>query len=159
MTRHRNARLNEQLKREISDILARKVRDPRVGRVLVTEARVTADLWLARVFFRPLDGSQDAEEALQGLTAAAPFIRTELAKVLHVRRIPELRFLHDTTLDSAIRIEAVLREVLPPDAEEGGEAEDLAGPDTSNGDRDVSAGPRALKEGGPSGPLGPEGDG
>lgn len=119
MTHHRNARLNEQFKREISDILARKVRDPRVGRILVTEARVTANLWLARVFFRPLDGTSDVEQTLQGLAAAAPFIRTELAKVLHIRRIPELRFLHDTTLDSALRIEAVLREVLPG----GGEAE------------------------------------
>ena len=123
MTRHRNARLNEQLKREISEILARKVRDPRVGSVLVTEVRVTADLWLARAFVRPLDGAREVEETLQGLATAAPFIRKELAKVLHIRRIPELRFLHDTTMDSALRIEEVLREVLPNQKEDGGEGE------------------------------------
>lgn len=127
MTRYRNARLNEQLKREISEILARKVRDPRVGRVLVTEVRITADLWMARVYVRVLDESTDMEETLEGLAAAAPFIRTELAKVLHIRRTPELRFLHDTTLDSALRIEEVLREVLP--ADDGGEGEGEGGSD------------------------------
>ena len=113
MTHHRNSRLNEQFKREISQILSHKVRDPRVGRVLVTEARVTQDLWLARIFFRSLDEDASAEETLKGLDAAAPFIRRELGKILTIRRIPELRFLPDTTLDSALRIEEVLREVLP----------------------------------------------
>ena len=126
MTHHRIARLNEQFKREISHVLSLKVRDPRVGRVLVTGARVTPDLWLARVFFRPLDEGKDAGGGRwQGLEAAAPFIRKELGKVLRVRRIPELRFLHDTTLDSAQRIEEVLKEVLPPS--EDGEGPDLSG--------------------------------
>ena len=92
MTSHRNARLNEQFKREISQILSLRVRDPRVGRVLVTGARVTPDLWLARVFFRSLDEGREVDEVLAGLEAAAPFIRKELGKVLRVRRIPELRF-------------------------------------------------------------------
>jgi ribosome-binding factor A len=116
MTDHRNARLNEQFKREISHILSQKVRDPRVGPVIVTGVRVTPDLWLARVFVRPLNHGDPPEEMLQGLEAASAFIRRELGKVLRIRRIPDLRFLHDTTLDSAMRIEAVLKEVLP-DAE------------------------------------------
>jgi len=123
MTDHRKARLNEQFKREISQILSQKVRDPRVGRVLVTEARVTPDLWLARVFIRPLDEGVEVEDTLEGLAAAAAFIRRELGKVLSIRRIPELRFLHDTTLDSALRIEEVLNEVLP---QSGTEAEGAA---------------------------------
>lgn len=121
MTHHRSARLNEQFKREISHILTHKVRDPRVAQVLVTEARVTADLWLTRVFIRPVDDSIPVEEILEGLAAAAPFIRRELAKVLRIRRIPELRFLHDTTLDFALRIEEVLKEVLPEGGLEAGE--------------------------------------
>ncbi|MFH1765312.1 MAG: 30S ribosome-binding factor RbfA [Gemmatimonadota bacterium] len=121
MTHHRSARLNEQFKREISHILTHKVRDPRVGPVLVTEVRVTADLWLARVFIRPVDDSVPVEEILEGLAAAASFIRRELAKVLRIRRIPELRFLHDTTLDFALRIEEVLKEVIPEGGQEAGE--------------------------------------
>lgn len=140
------------MKREISDLLARKVRDPRVGQVLVTEVRVTADLWLARVFVRSLDPSHDMEGTLAGLAAAAPFVRTELAKVLHIRRIPELRFLHDTTLDSALRIETLLREVLPP---EGGE-EDGAGNQGTGTDEDPSAGSRHPGGHGGGGASSPE---
>jgi len=119
MKDHRSPRLNEQFKREISAILARKVRDPRVGHVLVTEVRVTADLWVAKVFFRLLDGDRSPDEVLEGLEAAAPFVRKELGKILRVRRIPEIRFQYDTTIDSADRIERVLREVLPHDTEDG----------------------------------------
>lgn len=128
MTDRRTARLNEQLKREVSEILTRKVRDPRVGHLLVTEVRVTADLWLARIFFRPLLSEADVQEIQEGLEAAAPFIRKELGSVLRVRRIPELRFIHDTTPDSAARIEELLREVLPPgdEAEEDGVESDEA---------------------------------
>lgn len=113
MTDHRSARLNEQFKREIAQILTGKVRDPRVGQVLVTGVRVTPDLWLARVFFRSMDEERTLDEVQAGLEAAGPFIRRELGKVLRVRRMPELRFLHDATHDSAQRIEEVLREVLP----------------------------------------------
>ena len=138
MTHHRNARLNEQLKREIARVISVKVRDPRVGRVLITEARVTADSSMVRVFFRSLEEGSGLEEgallaegrhldeALKGLEAAAPFIRRELGKTLRLRRVPELRFLHDTLFDSARRIEEVLKEVLPEGsgaAEERGETE------------------------------------
>ena len=134
MTHHRNARLNEQFKREISHILSQKVRDPSVGRVLVTEVRVTPDLWLARVFVRSLDDNEMAEDTFKGLGTAAPFIRRELGKVLRIRRIPELRFLHDTTLDSALRIEEVLKEVLPDEGAGGeGEGEDTPAPEEAEG--------------------------
>ena len=84
---------------------------------------MTPDLWLARVFFRSQDEANGPETTEKGLEKAAPFIRRELGKVLRLRRIPELRFVHDTTLDSASRIEEVLREVLPGDGAGEGEAE------------------------------------
>ena len=129
MPGYRSSRLNEQFKREISDILTRKVRDPRIGRVLVTEVRVTPDLWVAKVFFRLLDAHRDRKEVTDGLEAAAPFVRKELGRILRIRRIPELRFQYDSTLDSASRIEEVLREVLPEgeEVQEGEEDEALQG--------------------------------
>ena len=129
MTDRRTSRLNEQFKREISAILSQKVRDPRIGQLLVTEVRVTTDLWLARVFVRPLGSDQEMPEILKGLEAAAPFVRRELSKVLHIRRIPELRFQHDATPDSAARIESVLREVLPPEEDVGDADDALSGED------------------------------
>ncbi len=118
MTHRRTARLNEQFKREISEILTTRVRDPRVGSVLVTEVRVTADLWMARVYVRSLE-ERELTEVLEGLDAATPFIRKELGKVLHIRRMPDLRFIQDDTLESALRIEKVLKEVLPGDEDPG----------------------------------------
>jgi len=117
MTDRRSSRLNEQFKREISEIITRKVRDHRIGPLLVTQVRVTKDLWLARVFIRAQGSESEAAETLKGLEIAGAFIRKELTKVLRIRRIPELRFQHDTTLETAHRIEAVLREVLPPEEE------------------------------------------
>jgi ribosome-binding factor A len=133
MAGKRLARLNEQFKREISEILRRQVRDPRIGTPTVTDVEVTPDLWMARVYVRPGPG-EDTEERgddlIAGLQAATPFVRRELAQSLTVRRIPELRFELDRTLEHALRIEELLREVLPDEEEEGEEA---SGEDGSEG--------------------------
>jgi ribosome-binding factor A len=131
MANRRSARLNEQLKREISEILRRDVRDPRIGLPTVTEADVTQDLWLARIYVRPspTDAGRDVDEMIEGLTAAAPFVRRELGRALGIRRVPELRFLVDRTLEDALRMERILKEIQderdrqpPGDASDSGPA-------------------------------------
>ncbi len=124
MSGKRIARLNEQFKREITGILRTEVRDPRIGSPTVTGVEVTPDLWMARIYLRPGLGRDDGEELLEGLEAANPFIRRRLGDLLTLRRIPELRFEIDRTLERAERIEAILREVRPPDSEssEGGDS-------------------------------------
>jgi ribosome-binding factor A len=112
MTR-RLERLNEQVKREVSEILRTEVRDPRVGLVTVTEARVAPDLSFARIYVRPLGG--DEEELFEGLEKATPYIRRELGKRLSVRHVPEIRFEADRALEHALHIEKLLSEVLPHD--------------------------------------------
>jgi ribosome-binding factor A len=121
--------LNEQVRREVSEILRTEVKDPRVGLVTVTEARVAPDLSFARVYVRPLGG--DEAELFTGLQAATPYIRRELGKRLSVRHIPEIRFEADRALEHALHIEKLLSEVLPRDnappandAEEAEEAEE-----------------------------------
>ena len=129
----RLARLNEQFRREITAILRRAVRDPRVLDVVVDSVEVTSDLWLARVYVRLGDDDQERTDALQGLNAAANFIRRELAAVLHIRRIPELRFLEDKTLAQANRIEDILQGLDVGRDEEGdrsGDTKDLTDTDT-----------------------------
>lgn len=101
-------RLNEQVKREISDILRSDVRDPRVGPVTVTEARVAPDLSIARVYVQPLGDDDEKKETLQGLKAASPHIRHELSKRLKVRTVPELRFESDNALEYGLHIEKLL---------------------------------------------------
>ena len=117
MANRRVERLNEQLRREISDILRRDVRDPRVGVPTVTRVEVTPDLWMARVFVRVVGSDLERQEALTGLAAAAPFVRKALGG-LRMRRVPEIRFAADNTLEHALRIEELLRDVMPGEGED-----------------------------------------
>ena len=114
MVTKRLARLNEQLKREVSELVRRKVRDPRVGPVTITGVEVAGDLGSARVYVRSQNPIDELNESLAGLEAAAPFLRRELGQSLHLRRIPELRFQQDHSLDKARRIEEILSDVLSP---------------------------------------------
>ncbi len=130
MPNRRLARLNEQLRREITGILLQGVNDPRVGSVSVTDVSVTSDLWLARVYVRLDGGELERREAMEGLRAASGFIRRTLGSMLHVRRVPELRFFEDQTLDRVARIEEILSEIgreqrrRTADGEGQGEASD-----------------------------------
>lgn len=133
----RLARINEQLKREISQVLRREVRDPRVGVVTVSAVDVAADLAVADVYIRMLGSDEEVARSLEGLEAAAPFVRRELGKVLHLRQIPELRFREDRSLEHARRIDEILSRVLPGDG--GGEEEEAD---------DGDAGPEGGAEGG-----------
>ena len=138
MPSRRIQRLNEQLKREISRIIRRDVRDPRVGIVTVTGVDATPDLAFARVYVRPMGEPEERGQALEGLEAAAPHIRHQLAQMLEIRRVPELRFEQDETLEKAMRIERILDEVRPeggwddvPEGDDPAEAAEAAAEDDS----------------------------
>ena len=107
-------RLNEQVKREVSDILRSEVRDPRIGIVTVTEAKVAPDLSIARVYVQTMGDESEQENALEGLQAASPYIRRELGKRLKVRTVPELRFEQDKALEYGLHIEKLLRDINKP---------------------------------------------
>ena len=117
MAVRRTARLNEQLKRELSGLIRTGVRDPRVGVVTITGVETTKDLDLAKVHVRTLGSDEERATTLEGLAAAAPFLRTALGRVLRIRRVPALRFQEDRSLEHAQRIEQILSEVIPRDGE------------------------------------------
>jgi ribosome-binding factor A len=122
MPGRRVERLNEQVKREVADILRTKVKDPRVGTVSVTGARVSRDLSVATIYVLPSGDAQAQRQTLEGLSAAAPYVRNEIGERLRLRKLPELRFLRDTSLEHANRIEQLLHELRPP-ASNGPESE------------------------------------
>ncbi len=113
-------RLNEQLKREITGILREEVRDPRVGIATVTDVQATTDLDHARVYLSVPGDEDEKAQTMEGVGAAAPYIRSLLAQRLSIRRMPELHFELDRTLEQAMRIERILDEVLPDDDDEEG---------------------------------------
>jgi ribosome-binding factor A len=124
MAGRRIERLNEQLKRELMEILQTEVRDPRVGAVTITAVETTPDLYHARIYVTSGGSAEEKETSLEGLRAASSYLRSELGRRLRVRRVPELSFQLDQTLEHAMRIERLLGEVLPPRAAAGEEPAD-----------------------------------
>ncbi len=120
--RYRSEQLNELFRRELSRLLLTEIKDPRVLGVTVNDVHVTRDLSYATVYVT-VDASEDTEDAIEGLERAAGFIRRELGKGLHLRKIPEFRFVNDTTREHASRIEDLLRQAREADAAIGEDAE------------------------------------
>jgi ribosome-binding factor A len=115
----RTDRVNEQLKQEIAVLVRDEVRDPRVGLATVTAVETSPELDHAKVYVTTLGDEDERAGVIEGLRSAAPFIRSQLSKRLHMRRIPELHFAYDRVLEEATRIERLLREALPNGPEAG----------------------------------------
>jgi ribosome-binding factor A len=112
MDYQRSDRIAELLVELIADLLRREVRDPRLGGVTITGAKVTRDLKLARIFFNVLGGSE-RELVLAGLRSATGFIRSRVGKQLSLKFIPALEFVYDDAVDQAQRITELLKQAKP----------------------------------------------
>src|SRR5262252_1202329 len=105
-------RIEEQFRIELSEIIEREIQDPRVGLTTVTAVKVSPDLHNCRVFVTVLGDDAQRKKALEGLRSAASFIRRSLSKRLHhMRRIPELTFDYDETVEQGLRIEQLLEQI------------------------------------------------
>lgn len=117
--RIRPHRVGEQLKKELSDILQRELKDPRIGFVTITGVDVTGDLQQATVYFSVLGNDADFDDTLDGLEQAKGFIRSELGKRIRLRHTPELLFKLDESIRYGNRIEKLLKEVKSDASAEG----------------------------------------
>ena len=104
-------RVADLIKIEISNLLLKQVRDPRIGLVTITGVKVTDDLRTARVFFVELGKDQCSEEVQAGLGKAAGFLRRELGRRLQLRCVPELLFAYDPSFAYGNRIERLISEI------------------------------------------------
>ena len=112
MSRFKRAdRVADLIQMEISDILLRQVRDPRIGAVTITGAKVSDDLRTARIFFVELGKDQCSAEVKTGLASATGFLRRELGRRLQLRRVPELLFSYDPSFAYGNRIERLISEI------------------------------------------------
>jgi ribosome-binding factor A len=109
-------RVNQLVKEEISTLLQRELKDPRLGFVSVTEVETSRDLRTAKVFVSVLGDEAQWTGSLAALTSARGFIRNWLRQHLDLRVTPELDFRPDRSMEHAAKIQALLRQV-------GGEAE------------------------------------
>ena len=98
------------MRREVAEILQQKLRDPRVSAMVsVTDVEVTNDLSFARVFVSIMGKPEERASTLQALAHAAGFVRHEVGARLGLREVPEVRFVHDESLDRGARVEDLLR--------------------------------------------------
>lgn len=100
------------MRREVADILERKLRDPGlVSTVTVTDVQVTHDLSFAKIFVTVLGDEKARTQAMEALKRATGFVRHELGDRLELREVPELRFEYDVSLDRGHRVEDLLRKI------------------------------------------------
>ena len=131
----RSRRVAEELRRILSDLVRREIKDPRVRDVTITEIEVARDLSHATVFYSPLDPDADLEAIQQGLQRAAGFMRSKIAKRMSTRTVPKLNFKYDTSIEQGDRMGRLLRE-LNIQPEEPQSADETEGGETDDGDKD-----------------------
>ena len=101
-------RLNSLIRKEISEIVLYKIKDPRIGFITITKVSVTRDLKYAKVYISIFD--KDEEEVKEGLESAKKYIKSILGKRLKIKYIPELTFIIDDSLKEGDRILKLIRE-------------------------------------------------
>ena len=124
MATRRQRQVANLIQEEVSDVITRKVRDPRVAGVTITDVDVTPDLRYADIYFSKLGDDEERKSALTGLNAASGFLRRELAPRLELRYMPELRFHEDRSWEEGSRIDALLDQISAEEQEETGEPEE-----------------------------------
>ena len=111
MSNVRANRVGEQIKKELTDIIQRELKDPRIGFITVTAVEVTGDLQQATAFITVFGDDEQRGKSLQGLSKANGFIRSEIGKRIQLRKTPELSFKFDESIEQGNRIEELLRKL------------------------------------------------
>lgn len=120
---NRPERIGEAIRDELSQLIARDVRDPGVGFITLTSVKVSPDLQLARVYYTSMGDEKALRETAKALGRAMPFLRRQIAQRLRLRRAPELQFFYDESIARHDRIEQILQDLkaeadaaTPPDS-------------------------------------------
>ena len=111
----RSRRVAEQMRRILSEIVRRELKDPRLQFLTITGVDVSGDLSHARVFFSLLDPNSDPGPALSALNKASGFIRAQLGRSMHIRQVPELHFSHDSSIAEGAKITSLIDEAVDQD--------------------------------------------
>jgi ribosome-binding factor A len=117
MTHGRTQRIESEIQRVLAALIAREVKDPRVGNVTVTAVSVAPDMGSARVFFTPFAALHPPAQVREGLTRAAGFLRGELGRRLGLRHAPRLEFVFDESVENAARLTHLIDRAVADDRE------------------------------------------
>jgi ribosome-binding factor A len=105
----RALRVADQIQRDLAEIIAFELKDPRVGMVTITEVQITPDYAHAKVFFTLLSDNLDVvQNTVDGLTKASGYIRAQLGRRLHIHTLPQLHFTHDTSIARGMELSILI---------------------------------------------------
>jgi len=117
---YRPDRVGDQIRQELSELLTRgAVHDPGIGFITLTRVQVSPDLQHARVFYTSLGDEKARRETALALERATPFLRRHIGGRLRLRRVPELEFRFDQSIEHQDRIEQILRDLHEEERQRG----------------------------------------
>jgi len=112
VAKHRSGRINEEIRREISDIIRNDIKDPRLNAMVsVTKVDVTKDLRYAKIYVSVFGDEQSKENTLQALKSASGFMRKEIGARVNLRHTPEMIIQLDNTIEQGMHIESLLQKI------------------------------------------------
>ena len=107
----RPSRVGDQIRSELADLIAREVHDPGVGFLTITHVVLTPDLGTARVYYTSLGDERARRETARALGRASSFLRRQIGRRLRLKRVPELQFFYDESIERHDRIERILQDL------------------------------------------------
>jgi len=107
----RQEKLVQLLKEEVSDILRREIKDPRLGFFTVIDAEITSDLRHAKIFVSIMGSEEERKQSMEVLKHAQHFVRQEFGKRVRMKVLPDIQFFRDETVDKGVRMLELLEEI------------------------------------------------
>ncbi len=104
----RAERVGGQIQKILSDLIRKKIKDPRLDMATITGTKISSDLREAIIFFTTYSGEKGQKAALEGFKSASGYLKKELGKQLKIRFVPNLKFIHDDSFDYGTRIDSLL---------------------------------------------------
>ncbi|MGI6160853.1 MAG: 30S ribosome-binding factor RbfA [Christensenellales bacterium] len=118
MSQIRSDRINEEVKKAVSEVIRKDIKDPRLSpNCVVTKAEVTKDLKFAKIYVSVLGDEKERKDTMASLSNAAGYIRHRLGGLIDIRRLPQLTFKLDTSIEYGIHIANVIRSIKQRDEE------------------------------------------
>ncbi|NMB43641.1 MAG: 30S ribosome-binding factor RbfA [Clostridiales bacterium] len=109
----KNNRINQEVKRELSRIIEMELHDPRIKPMTtVVDVEVAPDLKTSKVYISVLGNDEDKQSTIEGLSSAAPYIRSLLAKNINLRNTPELKFILDQSIEYGVNISRKIDDII-----------------------------------------------
>lgn len=120
----RRLRVAAELQRLANELLCNEIGDPRLSGVRISEVEVSGDLGVARLFFSTLDPDQDPQPVERALQSASGFLRSRVGRALRLRRVPELRFSRDLSVQRGMDLSRLIDAAVAPRSGDSDDADD-----------------------------------